>query len=104
MGKELPLFSCLVSESEERFLEFHRDNPHVYDHLRNLCIDIRRRGVTRFGIRTVWERLRWHARFETTRTLDDWKLNNNHTRYYARLLMAQEPELAGMFETRGCNE
>ena len=94
----------LLSESEERFLEFHRHNPHVYDHLRELCIQVRRRGVRRFGIRTVWERLRWYARFETTRAPGEWKLNDHYTRHYARLLMAQEPELAGMFETRGCND
>ena len=28
------------------------------------------------------------------------KLNNNFTAHYARLLMAQEPDLEGFFETR----
>jgi hypothetical protein len=95
---------ALLSESERRFCEFHQHNPHVYEYLRDLCLEVRQRGVYRFGIRTVWERLRWHARFETARAPDEWKLNNNYTRYYARLLMKQEPELAGMFEIRGCNE
>jgi hypothetical protein len=99
-SSELPLF-CLLSEPEERFLDFHRQNPHVYARLRELCVQVRRRGVRRFGIRTVWERLRWHAQFETSRPPEEWKLNNNYTRHYARLLMAQEPELRGMFETRG---
>lgn len=98
--KELPLF-FLASEAEERFLEFHRNNPHVYERLRELCLQVRRAGVQKFGIRTVWERLRWHARFETKRPSHEWKLNNNYTRYYARLLMKQESELSGMFEVRG---
>ena len=95
----LPLFD--LSQAEQQFWRFHAANPHVYEHLKALCLEVRRRGVQRFGIRTVWERLRWHARFETTRKPEDWKLNNNYTRHYARLLMAQEPALSGMFETRG---
>ena len=94
----LPLFD--LSQAEQQFWRFHEDNPHVYEHLKALCLEVRRRGVQRFGIRTVWERLRWHARFETIRAPGAWKLNDHYTRYYARLLMAQEPELAGMFETR----
>jgi hypothetical protein len=30
----------------------------------------------------------------------EWKLNNNWTPYYARKLMANEPELKGFFEIR----
>jgi hypothetical protein len=43
----------------------------------------------------VIERVRWElslgAKDETPR------LNNNHSAFYARLLMAQEPALAGIF-------
>jgi hypothetical protein len=43
----------------------------------------------------VIERVRWElslgAKDETPR------LNNNHSAFYARLLMAQEPALEGMF-------
>ena len=87
------------STPEARFDDFHRLNPHVYSDLRDLCHQVRRAGVARFGIRTVWERLRWKARFETTRPASDYRLNDHYTPFYARLLM-QEPELAGLFETR----
>ena len=30
----------------------------------------------------------------------EFKLNNNYRSFYSRLLMEQEPELAGYFETR----
>ena len=94
---QLDLFDATA---KERFDVFHRKNPHVYDDLRALCLEVRRSGVRHFGIRTIWERLRWKARFETTRPKSDYKLNDHYTRFYARLLMEQEPELAGMFETR----
>lgn len=31
---------------------------------------------------------------------DKYKLNNNYTRHYSRLLMSREPELEGFFEVR----
>ncbi len=96
----LPLFEP-HDPFEAKFLEFHRANPHVYDALKSLCLQVRRAGVQRFGIRTVWERLRWQQRFETLHGRSDYKLNDHYTRHYARLLMRQEPELAGLFEVRG---
>jgi|TARA_R110000824_G_scaffold95418_2_gene229455 hypothetical protein len=96
MTKQLPLFG---TPHHIAFRKFHHTNPHVYQALRKLCLEVRRAGVSRFGIRTVWERLRWYAEFETT--LDqEWKLNNNYTKFYARLLMQDEPELADLFEVR----
>ena len=96
MTKQLPLFG---TSHDVAFRKFHHTNPHVYKALKRLCLQVRRSGVSRFGIRTVWERLRWYAEFETTRR-DEWKLNNNYTKYYARLLMQNEPELADLFEVR----
>lgn len=41
------------------------------------------------------------SRSLTERFGDEYKLNNDYRAFYARLLMANEPELAGFFETRG---
>ena len=82
------------------FEKFHREHPHVYRALRKIWLQVVRFGITRFGIRTVWERLRWLAAFKTKRAKSTWKLNDHYTRHYARLLMEQEPELAGLFEVR----
>lgn len=83
---------------EERFQEFHETNPHVYEQLRNLALRLKRRGRTRYGMKGLFEVLRWQHAMET----DDpeFKLNNNYTAHYARLLMEREPELAGFFEIR----
>ena len=49
----------------------------------------------------AWERLRWWSQFEVNRTgSEPWRLDNNWTKFYARRLMRDEPELAGLFETR----
>lgn len=83
---------------EEQFVEFHKENPHVYDKLREFALTIAASGKrSAFGIAAVFERLRWFAAFETAGT---YKLNNSFRAFYARLLMEQEPELAGLFRTR----
>ena len=82
-----------------RFEWFHESNPHVYRNLRALALGMRRqRGKKRVGIKMLYEVLRYQYDIQTTG--QEFKLNNNYTAYYARLLMAQEPELAGLFEVR----
>jgi len=82
----------------ERFRAFHGANPHVYRALRNLALEARRRGRQRYGMKGLFEVLRWHYALETTDV--EFKLNNNFTAHYARMLMAREPEPQGFFETR----
>ena len=85
------------SQLEEKFLEFHAKHPEVYAALSRFSNQWRdRKGPdARLGIKMVIERVRWElalgARDESPR------LNNNHSAFYARLLMAQAPALEGMF-------
>ena len=84
------------SQLEEKFLEFHAKHPEVYAALSDLAHQWRRhRPHARLGIKMLMERVRWElalgAKDETPR------LNNNHSAFYARLLMAQEPALEGMY-------
>jgi hypothetical protein len=85
---------------EGAFWEFHHTNPAVYDTLRQLALQWRdRRGYDApLGIKMLFERARWEL--SMTLTGDTPKLNNNHTAFYARLLMARNPTLAGMFHLR----
>lgn len=83
---------------DEQFQAFHRANPHIYRILRALAMDYRRAGHDHCGIKMLYEVLRYQSGIYTRG--DAYKLNNNYTSRYARLLMKQEPELAGFFETR----
>ncbi len=85
----------------EKFQDFHEANPLVYAQLRDLALKMRRTGRERYSIWGLFNVLRWHRALETTD--DDFKLNNNYTPYYARLLMKKEPELEGFFHTRQSN-
>lgn len=84
---------------DESFRRFHEANPHVYDALRLVALHAARRG-RRVGIKAIYERVRWEYQVQTARQEDAYKLNNNYTSRYARLLMENEPELAGFFEIR----
>ena len=78
--------------------DFHRDNPAVWELFVRFSREARG-SRDRFGARIVWERLRWYTTIETNDAA--FKLSNNHTPYYARLLMLAYPdEFAGFFSTK----
>lgn len=87
---------------EQAFCAFHAANPHVYRELVALARDATSRGVYRIGIGMLFEVLRWNVALRTGG--DEFKLNNNYRSYYARLIMANEPDLGGVFETRQLHE
>lgn len=95
-----------VKTPAQKFLEFHEANPHVYR-----CIEaaIRRNiaatggRITRTSIDYFVHYARWHG-VTTTVTTDslagDFKIANQFTPFYARLLLERHPEWDGLFETR----
>ncbi len=102
---QLGLFDPIVSVNahgltlEQRFCAFHQANPQVYARVRDLALASGRRG-RRFGIKALFEILRWQYAMQTDDPTSDYKLNNSYTSFYARLLMEREPELHDYFETR----
>jgi len=84
---------------EERALAFHEANPKVYQELRRLALTLYYRGHKHFGCKMLIEQMRWNWA-ERTSDMSGFKLNNSYVAFYARLLMAQEPELVGVFNTR----
>lgn len=81
----------------ERAQRFHDRNPTVYRFAVRVCRYMKARGIDHYGMKAVWEVMRFKY-LETTG--DIYKLNNNYTAFYARLIMANEPDLSGFFETR----
>tara|TARA_Y100001963_G_scaffold149927_1_gene230212 strand:+ start:111 stop:464 length:354 start_codon:yes stop_codon:yes gene_type:complete len=77
---------------------FHRENPHVYQQLRALALGLVDAGQTHYSIKGLFEVLRYDAALRTNGT--PYKLNNNLTAFYARLLMLREPRLDGFFYLR----
>jgi hypothetical protein len=85
---------------DERFCEFHAANPHVYDELVTLARRAQRRGHQRIGIELLFAIIRWRRMMRTVDPSSGFKLNDHYTSRYARLIMQQESDLDGFFETR----
>ena len=85
---------------DDSFDRFHSANPWVYDALVELARDLHRRGRGKVGMKMLFEVLRWHWYMSTTDESSDFKLNNNYTSRYARLIMKNESDLEGIFEIR----
>ncbi len=83
---------------QERFEIFHKANPGVYAWLGVQALIAYEKGK-KVSIKCLWEMLRWHLFIELD-VCDDFKLNNNYTSRYARLIMKRVPELDGYFELR----
>ena len=87
------------SSIEVRFRFFHRCNPQVYRTLVSLALAAVQRGKTKIGIGMLWEVVRWEHWLDA-KAGEEFKLNNNYRSRYARLIMENEPDLAGVFELR----
>ena len=67
-------------------LEFHFDNPIVWDIFLKLSEDlILKNNKTTYGVAAVWERMRWEIELVLQREDIAHKLNNNYKAFYSRL-------------------
>lgn len=82
-----------------RFTEFHQRNPGVYAAIVHLARLRRDAGWSTGSMAQIFEVLRWEADLCIVSD-DGLKLNNDFRAPYARLVMANEPDLAGFFHTR----
>jgi len=83
---------------DERFAGFRAEHPEVMEYVRNLALSAVRAGRLRLGIAQLWEVARWNL-WSAARE-NGYKLNNDFRAPAARYLMATEPELLDVFETR----
>ena len=95
-----PLVAPLVPKHAtigERFAAFHEANPHVADALETLARQwfARRQKV---GMKALVEQLRWQSGIQTEG--DEYRINNDFTAMYSRLLITRNPEWADRIETR----
>ena len=87
-----------ADQMKKEFEEFHEANPRVYELFERFTFKIIERHYDHYGVSAVFERIRWHMTIDTTST--DFKLNNNHRAYYARLFETKHPEHEGFFRKR----
>jgi hypothetical protein len=95
MSDQLTLFPRVC---RGEFMDFHFANPHVYDALVSMARRWKEAGNTTCSIKMLYEVLRWQVGITTSGL--DFTLNNSYTSRYARLIAANEPDLADLFQMR----
>lgn len=85
---------------QARFEAFHVKHPEVYLELVSIARRLKSKGRTHYSMDSLLHVVRYHRDIEGTEE-GGYKLNNDFTSRYARLVMETEPDLVGFFETRG---
>jgi len=95
-------------EREERikrviaaFKKLHREHPEIWDAFVRLAKRKRDGGREHYGIRKLWEDLRFDTHL-TTFLEGVPKLSNDISYIYARMLKEKHPDLAALFEFKPC--
>ena len=95
------LFPWLVTKRRPRFekwKKFHKENPAVFQLFTRFAIQAYDAGRDHFGAHAIGERIRWFTAVETRG--HDYKLNDHHLPYYARLLAGTDERFEEFFEFR----
>jgi hypothetical protein len=84
----------------DKFGEFHQNNPHVYEAFLDVARRGKEMGKTKWGIAGVIEILRWEWHHQTQDNHYPYKISNDYKPYYARILMANNADLANFFQCK----
>ena len=87
---------------KERWWEWHRKNPHVYQMFERFAFEAIRKGHELLSAWLIVNRIRWESTVVTKG--EDFKVSNDFIAYYARLFHALNPEHAGFFKTHKLKE
>ena len=86
---------------QAKFIAFHLRNPKVYEGLVVLARRGKAAGRGSLGMKMLYEVLRWEWTLEgLPDSAEAWKLPNDYTSRYARMIMTVEDDLNDLFETR----
>lgn len=82
----------------DAFCEWIGDNLHVFAAFSREAIKVKGIGFDHYAARTICEWIRHNTAVRSRK--DDFKINNNHIPYLARLFDLAYPKYAGLFEYR----
>ena len=83
----------------ERFKQYHRDNPQVYDLFKKFTFMAIRRGHKRLSAWMIANRIRWETSIETY-SVEEYKISNDYIALYARKFMQDHPSYDGFFKIK----
>ena len=82
----------------EKFEEYHKRNPEVYELFRKYTIRAIQSGYKHFGSQMIIEKIRWHS--GVVKGDHDFKINNDFAAFYSRMFVLEYPSYADYFRTR----
>lgn len=85
--------------TQAQFETYHSENPIVYRLVKKFAHEAWKAGFRQYGMKAIFERIRWHINIET-KDIDGFKLNNNYHSFYARKLIKDYPKYQGFFQLR----
>jgi len=82
----------------EGFLEFHKNNPHVYAAFEQQCLEAIKKGRKKISAKLILNWIRWNEYLKT----DDknFKINDAYQAYFARMFVNSNPEHREIFNFR----
>lgn len=82
----------------DEFIEWFPDNEHVWNAFVLETMKVKRAGFKHYSARTIIHVLRHHSAISENGS--QWKINDHHSPYLARLFDIVYPHKAGLFEYR----
>lgn len=95
-----PRPSAMRDTIQERFDLFHAENPQVFEHMVKLTQAQYLKGSMKWGVRNLWENLRWRIHLGHLKIRGDYRLNDHFHSRYVRLMVEKYPAYRGLFELR----
>ena len=99
-GVTQPSLLTAASRAEERFQRLLREHPEVYPAFRRRAWQLRERGKRHISADSICHYLRDETPVDTRTGQDTYKINNDFSSRFARLLIAEEPSFSAYIETR----
>ena len=88
-----------MSKLKNNFLAFHAANPQVYEEFDRIARTLIGRGWKHYSSDGIGHIIRWERRISIEGT-HQFKMNNNHMAFYARMWLEDNPEHGGFFRLR----
>lgn len=82
----------------EAFKKFHKENPHIYRHFKELANKMYATGRKKYSSKLIINVMRWESDLKTNSK--PFKINDRFQSLYGRLLAYKDPKFRDWFEFR----
>lgn len=91
------IFSGINNKLLLDFADYHMKNPYVYNRFTELANELKLSGKKKYSAWAIIQRIRWDYDLRTEESGESFRINNNYTALYARLLIKSNPDFKGFF-------